>query len=139
MATAKTSYNLNQTKMPNQILLVTGVAVLVTGVSAYRNPNAFRKLLGNFSTTPAVLYTLGLVTLVIGLFLVINFSAWTTIPEAIVAFIGITAVIKGFMMIIFPRYSMAMSQKLWRDKGHMHGESILLMAMGIILIGASFL
>ncbi len=125
--------------MPNQILLITGVVVLVVGIGAYRKPNSFRKILGSLNTNLALLYVLGLVNLIIGLFLIINFSAWTTIPEALVAFIGIAAVIKGFMMVIFPTYTMNMSLKVLRDRGHLHGEAIMLIVFGIVMCLASLL
>lgn len=120
--------------MTEQILLVLGLVLIVSGLAAYVNPPLFRRTLGSFYHNPGLIFFVGVVNLGVGLFLVINHNVWSSLGQIIVSIVAWAAVIRGFIMIVLPKTFLAVFKYVWLGKGHLVGEAVSVIIIGLVLL-----
>lgn len=126
-----------ETKMIEQVLLITGVVLLVCGVGAYLNPATFRKIVGNYTDTPALVYWNGIINLALGGFIILNHNIWEMSWVVIITIVGWLALLRGLWILLGTKSYLARFRQFWGQHGHLKGEALFLIIFGVIFIYAS--
>lgn len=120
--------------MSDQIILVMGAVLFACGLGAYVSPTFFRKTLGDFTTNLPIVYFVAIVNIAVGLFIILNLNNWVTLSDMLLSFLGWAAVVRGFIMIVAPKFFIRVFKFIWLGKGHLIGEAVVMMLIGALLI-----
>ncbi len=88
-------------------ILVAQMGALVylsAGVAAVSGTLNFKKMVEDFTKSPALTFIAGFMTLIIGVALVAFHNFWVKDWPVMVTFIGWACLFKGIMLIIYPKY-----------------------------------
>ena len=102
-------------------ILVAQMAALVylaAGVAAISGTLNFKKLVEDFTKSPALTFISGFMALIIGVALVAAHNFWVKDWTVLVTIIGWACLVKGLMLIVYPKYLLSFkaaykNTKLW--------------------------
>lgn len=120
--------------MVEQILLIIGLFFLLTGIGLYLHPALFKKILGDYMGSPALVYFHGALALILGAFIVMNHNIWGWNMQAVITVVGWAALIRG-VWILIAQDSYLKAVKSFTGKGsHLKAEAIIAIIIGAILL-----
>ena len=86
----------------NFIAQIIGLLFSIDAVGVLINTAIYRRMVEEFTESPALRYLGGILALLFGLF-ILNFNnAWTADWTVIITIIGWLSVVKGVLLIVFP-------------------------------------
>lgn len=110
------------------IYLSVGFAVVIGKIS-------FERLIDDFESSPALTYVTGAFTLLLGMLLVEHHNIWEKDWPVLVTLVGWGAILKGIMLIVFPRSISYF--KSWQK--HPRGGGFIILALGLAFAFFGFL
>lgn len=81
---------------------VLGLYLLIISTSMYIHMSEIPKLLTGFTTFPALLLTIGFITLILGLLMVLSHNIWQWNWKVIITILAWVILLKGISIILFP-------------------------------------
>ncbi|GEM_PF-521599 len=123
-----------ETKMVEQVLLVIGLLLLVGGVGMYLHPAMFKKIIGDYTASSALVYFHGAIALIIGAFIILNHNIWEMSPQVVITILGWAALIRGLWILLNQESYIKMVKSFWAKGSHVKTEAIILIILGAILV-----
>ena len=80
-----------------------GPVLLAAGVGIFLSRDYYMKVYRHFENETLAVMMGGIVALAAGIAVVLYHNAWATIPEVLVSLLGWVMVLKGFMLLAFPK------------------------------------
>jgi uncharacterized protein YjeT (DUF2065 family) len=115
----------------SQIFQIFSLAYLAIGIGIFINPDFYKKMLSGFMENPATLYLGGLMALIIGFLIVTFHNTWTMDLSVIITIIGWIALIKGIVILIFPKTMIVLSKKIINSPIFMKIEAAIATIAGL--------
>ncbi|MSU54279.1 MAG: hypothetical protein EXS48_00360 [Candidatus Staskawiczbacteria bacterium] len=106
-----------------------GISLALVGFAFLLNPNHIQKCLG-FIENEAVIVLSGIVGTMLGVLLVLTYSAWGWNWQGLVTFLGWAVLIEGLLWLFFPAFVLEMLVK-YKQKT----EWMPYIFLGIIIVG----
>ena len=122
----------------NFIAQIIGLLFSIDAVGVLINTAIYRRMVEEFTESPALRYLGGILALFFGLF-ILNFNnAWTADWTVIITIIGWLSVVKGVLLIVFPNVFLHLSN--WMQKGDavMRYMGIIYLLLGLFLTFKGF-
>ena len=122
----------------NFIAQIIGLLFSIDAVGILINTAIYRRLVEEFTESPALRYLGGILALFFGLF-ILNFNnAWTADWTVIITIIGWLSVVKGVLLIVFPNVFLHLSN--WMRKGNavIRYMGIIYLLLGLFLTFKGF-
>lgn len=117
-----------------QILQIFGLTYLSIGLGMSLNPKFYKGLLGNYKDNSAMTYLTGFIVFVLGFIIVSNHNVWSSnIETTVITILGWTALIKGFLVIIFPTTMIDLIRKVAPLSKHTKTWSMIIFFIGLII------
>lgn len=120
--------------MLEQVLLIFGILMLVSGIGIYLHPAMFKKIIGDYESSPALVYMHGALALAIGAFIILNHNIWTMSWLVIITIIGWLAIIRGVWVLLSLQSYLKTIKSFWGKSGHIKTEAIVLIVFGAMLV-----
>ncbi len=116
-----------------QIFQIISIVYIAVGIGILVNPGFYKKLFDDFIENAAVMYLGGVIALVVGYLILAFHNTWTKDLSVIITIVGWLALIKGILILIWPKMIIAMSRSMVQK------ESILKIgAVAVIILGLVF-
>jgi hypothetical protein len=111
-------------KLMGPILFVVGISILI-------DQKSMRAMAKGLLANHALIYTFGVLDLLLGLVLVTVHNVWVMDWRVIITLIGWLSIVRGLMRILFAPYFMKNGPKLLKKQGLLIG-----VAIGVVILGA---
>lgn len=111
------------------VIQLAGPIFVAVGVGFLLNAKYFLGAYKDFENSPMLVITLGMVTMLMGLLIVLNHNLWSSAPEVIVSLLGFGAIIKGVAFFLAPTYVAKLAMSL------MHKTLMMVSGAGIVILG----
>ena len=121
-----------------QIFQIFSVVYLAIGVGMLVNPAFYKKMFSDFVDNAGVLYMGGITALVVGLLIIMFHNTWTKNLSVIITIIGWLALIKGVVILIFPKAMVALAKSIVNSPKFMKIEAILVIIVGLFFAFLGF-
>lgn len=115
----------------SQIFQIFSLAYLAIGIGIFLNPDFYRKMLSDFMQNSAILYLGGIMALIVGYLIVAFHNTWTMDLSVIITIIGWIALIKGIVILIFPKTMIAISKPILNSPTFMKIEATIATIAGL--------
>ena len=116
-----------------QIFQIISIVYITVGIGILVNPGFYKKLFDDFIENAAVMYLGGIMALAIGYLILAFHNTWTKDLSVIITIVGWLALIKGILILIWPKIIIALSRSMVKK------ESILkIAAVAVIILGLAF-
>ena len=99
------------------IAKIISVIYLSVGLGAVFSADHYRKLLDDMFNNAALTYLAGLIAVIVGFLLVYYHNVWVTDWTVLITIIGWLGLIKGVMIIAFPKFVLAYSKPFFEGRG----------------------
>jgi len=123
------------------IIQIISLMFCAMGLGIFVNPAFYKKIISDLVENESTAYLSAMITLVIGFFIISLRSSFTFSNLSIISIIGWIALIKGLLMISFPRPCLRIVKFFSKRKGFiMFGGTVILilgfvfMYMGVLLL-----
>ena len=117
---------------------IIGICYLVVGVGLLINTKYYKKMLKDFTESKSVLFLSGILSLIAGYFIVVNYNNWVWDWSIIITLVGWGALIKGIILLIMPKVMIKVSKYFTDHNGWMVFEGIIATILGTIITYVSF-
>ena len=107
---------------------ILALTYLAAGIAAFGGAVTFGKMIDDFERSPALTFVTGFLTLVLGTLLVTYHNVWVKNWTVLITIIGWMSVLKGVLLIAFPRY-LGFCKGWYR---HSRAWGCLMLAMGVL-------
>ena len=116
-----------------QIFQIFSIVYITVGIGIFINPGFYKKLFEDFIENAAVMYLGGVIALVVG-YLILSFHfTGTRDISYIITIVGWLALIKGILILVWPKIIIALSKAIQQK------ESVLkIEAIAVIILGLAF-
>ena len=122
----------------NLIAQIIGLLFSIDAVGVLINTAIYRRLVEEFTESPALRYLGGILALFFGLF-ILNFNnAWTADWTVIITIIGWLSVVKGVLLIVFPKVYLNFSNWMRMGDAMMRYIGIIYLLLGLFLTFKGF-
>jgi len=122
----------------NFIAQIIGLLFSIDAVGILINTAIYRRMVEEFTESPALRYLGGMLALFFGLF-ILNFNnAWTADWMVIITIIGWLSVVKGVMLIVFPNVFLHLSNWMRKGDAVMRYMGIIYLLLGLFLTFKGF-
>ena len=121
-----------------QIFQLLGLIYLAAGLGMIFNPDFYKKLLSNFSESPAVIYLGGFMALAVGYLLVAFHNIWALNWSVIITVIGWLALLKGFLLLITPGLYRIILPAIKRSQGLLILGAVFVTGLGLFCLILGF-
>ena len=101
-----------------QIFQLFGLTFFAIGVGMFSNPKFVRSISAELEKSTSNVFYGGLISLVIGYFLVSYHNVWKLDAGIILTIMGWVAVFKGMALLMMPKHTMKMYKGILKGKGH---------------------
>ena len=120
------------------IAQIIGLLFGIVAVGVLINTAIYRRMVEEFTESPALCYLGGILALFFGLF-ILNFNnAWTTDWTVIITIIGWLSVVKGVLLIVFPKVYLNFSNWMRMGDAMMRYIGIIYLLLGLFLTFKGF-
>ena len=119
-------------RLAGPVLIVAGVAVLI-------NPKSLATIGREILDSSALLFLVGLLTLVIGLVIVNTHNIWVADWRVAITVFGWLAVASGIVRTVFPAATRAMGEVVMEKRTLLIGSASAQLALGLLLLWAGYL
>jgi hypothetical protein len=114
-----------------------GVWFLVAGVGLWLNRSDFKKLVDDFSKSPALVYTMAMFILGVGILLVLSHNVWEGGWPVIITVLAWGTAIKGAAYLLWPKETLKFA-KSFVSAGVMNWACLLTIVLGGYLTYVGF-
>jgi len=121
-----------------QIFQIIGGAYAAAGLGIIVNTDFYEKLTDGFMDNPAVVFVSAIMVSILGFLLVTFHNVWVTDWPVIITVFGYLALIKGIIMLAFPRAYIAISKKIEKKIRHLRFYAVLIFIIGLGLMYLGF-
>ena len=122
----------------NFIAQIIGLLFCIDAVGVLVNTALYRRIVEEFIESPALCYLGGILALFFGLF-ILNFNnAWTADWTVIITIIGWLSVVKGVLLIVFPKVYLNFSNWMRMGDAMMRYIGIIYLLLGLFLTFKGF-
>ena len=122
----------------NFIAQIIGLLFSIDAVGVLINTAIYRRMVEEFTESPALRYLGGILALLFGLF-ILNFNnAWTTDWTVIITIIGWLSVVKGVLLIVFPNVYLQFANWMRMGDAMMRYMGIIYLLLGLFLTFKGF-
>ena len=122
----------------NFIAQIIGLLFSIDAVGVLINTVIYRRMVEEFTESPALRYLGGILALFFGLF-ILNFNnAWTADWTVIITIIGWLSVVKGVLLIVFPKVYLNFSNWMRMGDAMMRYIGIIYLLLGLFLTFKGF-
>ena len=122
----------------NFIAQIIGLLFCIDAVGVLVNTAFYRRIVEEFIESPALCYLGGILALFFGLF-ILNFNnAWTADWTVIITIIGWLSVVKGVLLIVFPKVYLNFSNWMRMGDAMMRYIGIIYLLIGLFLTFKGF-
>ena len=122
----------------NFIAQIIGLLFSIDAVGILINTAIYRRMVEEFTESPALCYLGGILALFFGLF-ILNFNnAWTADWTVIITIIGWLSVVKGVLLIGFPNVYLQFANWMRMGDAMMRYMGIILLLLGLFLTFKGF-
>ena len=122
----------------NFIAQIIGLLFSIDAVGVLINTAIYRRMVEEFTESPALRYLGGILALFFGLF-ILNFNnAWTADWTVIITIIGWLSVVKGVLLIVFPNVYLNFSNWMRMGDAMMRYIGIIYLLLGLFLTFKGF-
>ena len=122
----------------NFIAQIIGLLFCIDAVGVLVNTALYRRIVEEFIESPALRYLGGILALFFGLF-ILNFNnAWTADWTVIITIIGWLSVVKGVLLIVFPKVYLNFSNWMRMGDAMMRYIGIIYLLLGLFLTFKGF-
>lgn len=120
--------------MTNSIIFqIIGLTYLALGLGLLMAPSFYQAMIDKMLANEAMLFIMGFLVLLIGYFLVIYHNFWTGGLTVIITIFGWLALLKGLMMIIFPKKSIKLYKTVKISQKQLGIYGVVVLALGAII------
>jgi len=116
-----------------QILEFAGLAIALLGIGFMLSRGHYLKLVDDIKNNSAILFTFGVINLIIGYLLVVNYNIWAWDWSVVITIIGWMALLKGTVILIFPQAHLKIADQAL-DK---LGDKVKLVGGILLVLGAA--
>jgi hypothetical protein len=113
-----------------QIFQLFGLGFLAVGLGMLINASMIKRVLRDLEHTAAAIYLSGLVSMVVGYLIVAFHNDWVWGWPVIITLIGWSALLKGLSILVYPQFSLGLSELVAANK-----LSLKLFAWTSVLLG----
>ena len=122
----------------NFIAQIIGLLFSIDAVGVLINTAIYRRMVEEFTESPALRYLGGILALFFGLF-ILNFNnAWTADWTVIITIIGWLSVVKGVLLIVFPKVYLQFTNWMRMGDAVMRYMGIIYLLLGLFLTFKGF-
>ena len=122
----------------NFIAQIIGLLFSIDAVGVLINTAIYRRMVEEFTESPALRYLGGILALFFGLF-ILNFNnAWTADWTVIITIIGWLSVVKGVLLIVFPNVYLQFANWMRMGDAMMRYMGIIYLLLGLFLTFKGF-
>ena len=122
----------------NFIAQIIGLLFSIDAVGLLINTATYRRMVEEFTESPALCYLGGILALFFGLF-ILNFNnTWTADWTVIITIIGWLSVVKGVLLIVFPKVYLNFSNWMRMGDAMMRYIGIIYLLLGLFLTFKGF-
>ena len=122
----------------NFIAQIIGLLFSIDAVGVLINTAIYRRMVEEFTESPALRYLGGILALFFGLF-ILNFNnAWTADWTVIITIIGWLSVVKGVLLIVFPNVYLQFANWMRMGDAMMRYMGIIYLLLGLFLTVKGF-
>lgn len=117
---------------------VLGIYFIIGGIAIWRQRACLIPVVGAFVEERLLRFVVASAEMIIGLFLVLTYGLWSTIPEIIISIVGWMMVIEGALYLLLPDAFLkklidTLNRPWWYTSG-----ALLTLAVGLYLTGFGF-
>lgn len=99
------------------IAKIASVVYLSAALGAMFSANYYRRLVDDMFSNAALTYLMGFTTVIIG-FLIVNYhNTWGKDWTVLITIMGWIALIKGVLIIAFPKFIRSVSERIFKGRG----------------------
>jgi uncharacterized protein YjeT (DUF2065 family) len=114
-----------------QIFQVFSIVYIALGVGIVIGPGYYKKMLEGLLDNAAVLYVGGVCALAIGYLIVAFHNTWTADLSVIITIVGWAALLKGILILVWPKMLIAISKAILSSEGIMRIAGVLIAVIGL--------
>lgn len=121
--------------MPLSLFLakIIGPVTLVIGIGLLFNLRTYQVLMEDFAKSPALIYLGGVAALFLGAWILSRHNIWVANWSIVITIIGWLSLIKGALLLIFPRALGKFLGVYQKNKGLLALHSVVVIFIGMIL------
>lgn len=114
---------------------VVGPLMVLIGLGVLFNPTTFSLMMEEMNSGKQylVLFVTGAVTTILGLLVVLSHNVWVWDWSLLITLLGWATLIKGAVMLLFPKASMAISRFYQGKSGLVVGAGLVGLVIGLVL------
>ncbi|HMQ02279.1 MAG TPA: hypothetical protein PKD79_04435 [Candidatus Doudnabacteria bacterium] len=120
--------------MVEQIILVVGLFFLIAGVGLYLHPNMFKKIMGDYMGSPALVYFHGALALIVGAFIILNHNIWEWDMQVVITIVGWVALIRGLWILLAQDNYLKTIKSFMGNQNHVKAEAVTAIIIGAVLL-----
>jgi hypothetical protein len=126
---------MTETLIPEFISMYLGITFIAISLGIFFNVEYYKSLLHvDLLKNKTVIYVNGYIVLGIGLLLVASHNVWTAgLPVALTIIAWLT-LLKGLLILMFPKTYIAIAKGIKMNKTALYGEATLVLIAGLFLI-----
>lgn len=109
------------------------VVYIVVGLGLVLNTGHYQKVFGEFFKSSASTYLGGILALVAGFLLISYHNIWEQSWVVLITIIGWAALLKGFMLLVFPNAFISFSKAMFKTKHAYVVIGIFAIIFGLVL------
>jgi len=114
-----------------QIFQIFSIVYIAFGIGIFINPGFYKKLFEDFIENAAVMYLGGVIALVVG-YLILSFHfTGTRDISYIITIVGWLALIKGILILIWPKIIIALSKAIQQKESVLRIEAVAVIVLGL--------
>lgn len=116
---------------------ILGIVFLVMGLELLLKKKFMVAVLNEAVEKPGLLWTMGLLALVIGAVMVAIQNVWSADWRVVITIVGWLAVLKGVVIMFFPHFTMSLYRK-WGTEGFLVFGGVVATLLGLFFLYVSF-
>jgi len=120
------------------VVQIAAVIYLSVGVGMLINPDYYQRLFAEVSKDSLAMYVGGFMALILGFTLVTYHNIWVQGWQVLVTIIGWLALIKGFLILAFPRVMQRLTKSMLKTK-NTSSLSVFVILLGLIFMYFGFI
>lgn len=117
---------------------ILGLVITISGLSLLTNKKTLAALVGEITHDKGFLWVYGFAALILGAVLIALNNLWGSGLESLVSVIGWLALLKGIMILIFPKSTASFYRKLNKE-GFFALGGLVAFLVGLVLLYKGFL
>ncbi len=121
-----------------QIFQVFSIAYLAVGIGIIINPQFYKSIYEDFIEHTSVLYIGGISALTLGYLIVTFHGTWTKDLSVIITVIGWLALVKGILILVCPKLTIAMMKGMIKKQGTLRLQALIVIIIGLALAFLGF-